>query len=95
MTRGEAVRSFTSWNAWAAGQEAELGSLEPGKRADLVVLDDEVFTCDEARLKDVTALLTHGQRRDCVCARRATGGAFRGAPRLARGVTSVGGYGGP
>jgi len=58
MTRLEAVRSFTSWNAWAAGQEAELGSLEHGKRADLVVLDDDVFTCDETRIKDVAPLMT-------------------------------------
>ena len=58
MTRLEALRSFTSWNAWASGQEAELGSLEPGKRADLVVLDDDVLTCDEARIKDVAPVLT-------------------------------------
>jgi predicted amidohydrolase YtcJ len=58
MTRDEAVRSFTCWNAWAAGQEAELGSLETGKRADLVVLSDDVFTCDESRIKDVTPMLT-------------------------------------
>ncbi len=55
MTRLEAVRSFTSWNAWASGQEQELGSLEPGKRADLVVLSDDVFTCDESTIKAITA----------------------------------------
>ena len=58
MTRLEAVRSFTSWNAWAAGQDAELGSLEPGKRADLVVLSDDVMTCDEARIKAIAPVLT-------------------------------------
>jgi predicted amidohydrolase YtcJ len=58
MTRDEAVRSFTCWNAWAAGQEAELGSLEAGKRADLVVLSDDVFTCDESRIKDVVPVVT-------------------------------------
>jgi len=58
MTREEAVRSFTVWNAYASRQEAELGSLEPGKRADLVVLSDDVFTCPEARIKDVTPVLT-------------------------------------
>jgi predicted amidohydrolase YtcJ len=58
MSRLEAVRSFTSWNAWATGQEAELGSLEPGKRADLVVLDEDVFTCDEAAIKDITPVAT-------------------------------------
>ena len=58
MSRLEAVRSFTTWNAWAAGQEAELGSLERGKRADLVVLDDDVFTCEEARIEDLGPVLT-------------------------------------
>jgi len=58
MTREEAVRSFTSWNAYAAFQERELGSLEPGKRADLVVLSDDVFTCPESRIKDIGPVLT-------------------------------------
>ena len=58
MTRDEAVRSFTTWNAYAARQERELGSLEPGKRADLVVLSDDVFACAEDRIKDVTPVLT-------------------------------------
>jgi hypothetical protein len=58
MTRLEAVRSFTSWNAWAAGQETELGSLEAGRRADLVVLSDDVLTCDETRIKAIAPALT-------------------------------------
>ena len=58
MTRDEAVRSFTTWNAWAAGQERELGSLEPGKHADLIVLSEDVMTCEESRIKDVSPLLT-------------------------------------
>jgi predicted amidohydrolase YtcJ len=58
MTRMEAVSSFTRWNAWACGQEAELGSLEPGKRADLVVLSADVFTCRATRIKDVAPVLT-------------------------------------
>jgi predicted amidohydrolase YtcJ len=58
MTREEAVRSFTTWNAWAARQEAELGALTPGKRADLIVCSDDVFTCAEERIKDIHPLLT-------------------------------------
>jgi predicted amidohydrolase YtcJ len=58
MTREEAVRSYTTWNAYASRQEAELGSLEPGKRADLVVLSDDVFTCPEDRLRDIVPVLT-------------------------------------
>jgi predicted amidohydrolase YtcJ len=58
MTRAEAVRAFTTWNAYAARRENELGSLEPGKRADLVVLSEDVFTCEEARIKDIVPELT-------------------------------------
>jgi predicted amidohydrolase YtcJ len=58
MTRVEAVRSFTAWNAYASRQEAELGSLEPGKRADLVVLSEDVFTCPEARIPEIRPVLT-------------------------------------
>lgn len=58
MTRLEAVRAFTVWNAYAAFQEQELGTLEPGRRADLVVLSTDVFTCPAAEIKDITPLLT-------------------------------------
>ena len=58
MTRAEAVRSFTTWNAHASRQERELGSLEVGKQADLIVLSDDVFACDEARLPEIRPVLT-------------------------------------
>ena len=49
MTQAEAVRSFTTWNAYASHQEAELGALVPGKRADLIVCSGDVFACPEER----------------------------------------------
>jgi len=58
MTREEAVRSFTVWNAYASRQESELGSLTPGKLADLVVLSDDLFTCPEERIPAITPVLT-------------------------------------
>jgi predicted amidohydrolase YtcJ len=58
MTREEAVRAFTTWAAYAARQDHELGSLEPGKRADLVVCSDDVFTCPEAAIRDIRPVLT-------------------------------------
>jgi len=58
MTREEAVRSFTSWNAYASRQETELGTLEPGKRADLIVLSEDVFTCPEDRIPEIGPVLT-------------------------------------
>jgi len=58
MTREEAVRSFTTWNAFASHQEEDLGALTPGKRADLIVCTDDVFTCPEERIKEIARLLT-------------------------------------
>ncbi len=39
VTVAEAVRMFTYGSAYATGEERALGSLEPGKLADLVVLE--------------------------------------------------------
>jgi predicted amidohydrolase YtcJ len=58
MTRAEAVRSFTTWNAFACRQEATLGSLEAGKAADLVVLSEDVFACDESRIPEIRPHMT-------------------------------------
>jgi len=58
MTRLEAVRAFTAWNAYASFQEGELGTLEPGRRADLVVLSADVFACPETAIKDIVPVLT-------------------------------------
>jgi predicted amidohydrolase YtcJ len=48
ITVEEAVRAYTLGAAYAAGLEDRLGSLSPGKWADLVVLDRDIFTCDPA-----------------------------------------------
>ncbi|HSE02738.1 MAG TPA: amidohydrolase [Methylomirabilota bacterium] len=57
MTRDEAVRSFTIWNARSVGLEADQGSLEVGRRADLVALSDDVFTCAEEKIARITPIM--------------------------------------
>jgi predicted amidohydrolase YtcJ len=52
MTRNEALLSYTLWNAYAAFEEKEKGSLSPGKLADIVVLSENLVECTpEALLK--------------------------------------------
>jgi hypothetical protein len=58
MTRDEAVRAFTIWNARSVGLEADQGSLEVGRRADLIALSDDVFTCAAERIARITPALT-------------------------------------
>lgn len=53
-----ALRAYTVNNAWVAGEEAEKGSLTPGKLADLVVLDADPLRIAPERLKDVQVVLT-------------------------------------
>ena len=53
MTREEALKSMTIWPAYAAFQEAELGSLTPGKHADFVVLDQDLLRIPDAMLAQV------------------------------------------
>lgn len=53
-----ALRAYTVNAAYAAGEEALKGSLEPGKLADLVVLDRDPFVVDPAELKELRVLLT-------------------------------------
>ncbi len=50
MTVEEALRSFTIDAAWAAHQEDRLGGLTPGKWADFIVLDQDIFQADASDL---------------------------------------------
>ena len=38
--------------------EDKIGSIEPGKLADLVVLDRDYFTVPEVQIKQIKSLLT-------------------------------------
>lgn len=58
VSREEALRCATGHGAYLCCEEGEKGSLEPGKLADLVVLDDNPLTVDLARLRDLTARTT-------------------------------------
>ena len=49
----EAVRAYTWGSAYASGEEAVKGTLEPGKLADLVVLSDDIFTIEPAAIQRV------------------------------------------
>jgi predicted amidohydrolase YtcJ len=58
LTVAEAVRAHTLNAAYAAGLEDRLGSLTPGKLADLVVLDRDIFTCAPMAIAETQVLAT-------------------------------------
>jgi predicted amidohydrolase YtcJ len=60
-----AIRSMTSDAAWQCHSDHEIGTLEPGKFADFVVLDQDPREVDPEALLDIEVLETwmDGERR--------------------------------
>ena len=56
MTREEALKSYTIWNAYASFEESIKGSLTPGKLADFIVLDRNLMTCSDLEILDTKVL---------------------------------------
>ncbi len=54
----EALRAYTAANAYAGFQEARLGTLEPGKWADFVVLSGNLFALDPVEIETIRVLRT-------------------------------------
>lgn len=58
ITVEEAVRAYTTGSAYAEFQEGVKGSITPGKLADLVVLERDIFEIDPVQIEHVHAALT-------------------------------------
>ncbi len=58
LTREEALIAHTRSNAYLFFQEKNLGSLEVGKQADLVVLDRDYMTVPAAEIRRIKPTLT-------------------------------------
>ena len=58
LTRAEAIRLFTRNNSWFLRMEDRIGSIEPGKLADLAVLDRDYFAVPDAEIRKVRSVLT-------------------------------------
>jgi predicted amidohydrolase YtcJ len=58
ISRAEALRLYTADNAWFTKEEAQLGSIEAGKLADLVVLNKDYYKISEEEIPELKSLLT-------------------------------------
>lgn len=63
LSRTEALRALTIDAAWQGGLETALGSLEIGKRADLVVLSGDPLTAPDVRALKVRSTWIDGVER--------------------------------
>ena len=59
MTRDEALKSMTIWPAYASFMEKEVGSLEPGKLADFVILDQDIMRVPNEMILRARVLATY------------------------------------
>jgi predicted amidohydrolase YtcJ len=58
LTVAEAQRGYTMGAAYAVGLEDVLGSITPGKLADLVVLDQDIFEIEPVEIASVKPTMT-------------------------------------
>jgi predicted amidohydrolase YtcJ len=58
ITRQQALHAYTRGNAWYLNRENDMGSIEKGKFADLVVLDRDYFTVSDADMRKIRPVLT-------------------------------------
>ena len=58
ITREEALVAHTRSNSYFVMHEDDLGSIQPGKLADLVVIDRDYLTVPEDQIKAITPVLT-------------------------------------
>lgn len=54
----ETIRAFTFGSAYGEFQDDIKGTLETGKVADFVILSDDIFLIDPAKIRDVKVVLT-------------------------------------
>jgi len=59
LSREQALRGMTIWAAKGSFEEKEKGSIEPGKFADFVILDQDLMKTDAGRLFKVKVLKTY------------------------------------
>ena len=58
VTPLEGLKAMTIWVAEQYGEQATKGSLEPGKNADLVILDGNPLKIDHMAIRDIKILET-------------------------------------
>lgn len=59
LSREETLKGMTTWAAYSNFEEEEKGSIEPGKFADFVILDQDLMQVSEEQIPDMEASATY------------------------------------
>ena len=59
LSREEALKAMTIWAAYANFEEDEKGSIEQGKFADFVILENDIMTVDEMKIPSTKVVATY------------------------------------
>lgn len=59
LSRQEALRGMTIWAAFANFEEDKKGSIEAGKLADFVILEEDIMTAPAEKLRDIAVIGTY------------------------------------
>jgi predicted amidohydrolase YtcJ len=59
LSREQAIRFYTTNNAYLLFREKEIGSLAPGKLADFIVLDRDILSCPADAIRETQVLDTY------------------------------------
>jgi predicted amidohydrolase YtcJ len=55
LSREETLKGMTIWAAYSNFEEAEKGSIEPGKFADFIILSDDIMTVPAVKIPELKA----------------------------------------
>ena len=58
VTREEAIRMYTINGAYLTFEEDRKGSIEPGKLADMIIIDRDILSCPVDDIKDTKIIRT-------------------------------------
>ena len=58
LTLDEAIEGYTKVSAYMSRDEAIKGTLEKGMLADMVVLNEDIYSIEPDKIKDITVAMT-------------------------------------
>jgi predicted amidohydrolase YtcJ len=59
LSKENALKAMTIWSAYANFEDKERGSIEKGKMADFVVLEEDIMSINLSKIRNTKVLFTY------------------------------------